>query len=147
MISHVLEAKLPEFFIFVWIQMSVVSGMFVPSAVAEPDIIASIGKNEGRSLVFVIDDPSIRAIKQAMLEPDGFQPLLHGSVLLLNPKEGEQVAIICLNDMLFDGIMVVIAVLDERILGFWVDFAESKKGKQEKNSNFQHWRFTINNII
>jgi len=62
-----LESKLPKLFAFVRIVFSMVSRMFVASAVAKPNIISFVGKHKTWGLIFVIDDPSIRTIKEPVL--------------------------------------------------------------------------------
>jgi hypothetical protein len=41
--------------------------MFVPSAIAHPDIVALIRQDEPWSPWLIINQPSVRAIKQAVL--------------------------------------------------------------------------------
>lgn len=42
-VSHILEGKLPEFCVLIGIESDMLSGVFVASAVAQPDIIALVG--------------------------------------------------------------------------------------------------------
>lgn len=61
-ISHMLEGKLPKFFIFIGVVFGVITRMFVASAVTEPYIIATVGEHKSWSFIFIIDDPSVRAV-------------------------------------------------------------------------------------
>ena len=108
-----LESKLPKLFAFVGIIFSMVSRMFVASAVAEPNIISFVGKHETWSLIFVIDNPSIRTIKKSVLQDDGFETLAYDRTFLLYPKNCEYISIFRDDSVFLDWILEVFAVVSK----------------------------------
>lgn len=71
-IGHVLEGKLPKFLIFIRVVLDMPTRVLVASTVAQPHIIACIGKHKSWCLVLVVDDPSVRRVQQPMLEDNRF---------------------------------------------------------------------------
>jgi hypothetical protein len=92
-VSHVLEGELPELLVLVRVVLGVVPGMFVPPAVAQPDIVAFVGEHEGWSLALVVDEPSIGAVQEAVLQNDGFEAWLDGGGLSLDAENGEHISV------------------------------------------------------
>ena len=119
-IGHVLECELPKLFAFIWVEFGMISRMFVTSAISKPNIISLICDHEGRSLVFVIDEPSIRTIKESMLKNNRFQPFLNDTIFPLNSEDGQDVSIISDNMVLLNGVIVEFAVVSEVELGLGV---------------------------
>lgn len=132
MVGHMLESEFPKLFILVGIQSSMISRMFVASAVSEPNIIPFVGQHEGRSFVFVIDDPSVGTVKESMLKKYWFEARLNCGIFLLDAEHGENISIVSGDFMSLDGIVVVLAVVCEIEFGLGVSTPDgdyhAKKG-------------------
>ena len=87
--------------------------MFIPSAISKPDIITSVGKDESRSLAFLIDDPCLRAIDKSMLKNDGFESFFDGASFPLDAVHGEDVSIFSDDLMRLNRIIKVFAVFND----------------------------------
>lgn len=112
-IGHVLEGEFPELFAFVWVKFSMVSRMFIPSTVAHPYVVSFVGQQKSRSFVLVVNQPSIRAIKQSMLEQDGLGTAFDDAIFSLDSEQSQNVTIFCGNEVLFNGVVVELAVIHE----------------------------------
>lgn len=116
-IGHMLEGKLPKLFVLVWVVLRMVPRVLVSSAVAQPHIVSLVRQHESRSLVFVIDQPCVRTIEEAMLQDDRLPSVLDLSALALYPKHSENVSILSDDPMSLHRIIVVLAVISKLQLG------------------------------
>ena len=87
--------------------------MFVAAAVAQPYIVTFIGQHEPRCLIFIVDDPGVRAVEESMLQEEGFKSLLDLCSFLLDAKEGEDVAVLSDDLVGLHWVVVVFAVIGE----------------------------------
>ena len=144
-VSHVLEWELPECCIFVWVQFSMSSWVFVSSAIAHPDIIPCVSKQEARGLILVVDKPGVWGIKKPMLKKHGFKPAFDCRPLFLDSKHFENISIIRDHIVGFCGVAEVFAVVQEVKLCFRVHFCSSQEGKDSQNEDesLVHGGFTI----
>ena len=100
--------------------------MLIASAVAHPNVITFVGQHEARSLVLVVNKPSIRAVEEPVLEEDGDEAqLFDGGVFLLDAVECIDIAVICNNVVSLDGVVEVFAVIQDLEFGLWVLFAHN----------------------
>lgn len=127
-----LEGELPELFALVRVQLDMPARMLVTSAVSQPDVEARIGQHEGRSLVFVVDEPCIRRIHQAMLQQNGFESFDHLGVFLLDTEYPQNVAVLGGDIMDLDGVVEVPAVVGEFELGLGVLFGPCHHRQHEQ---------------
>lgn len=113
-ISHVLERKLPECFVLVWVQFSVISRMLVSAVISHPHVEPFVSQDEPWCLILVVDKPSIRAVEEAVLKVDWSEAQLpDGAVLLLHSIESQNIAIVGRDIVSLDRVVKVLAVLHE----------------------------------
>jgi hypothetical protein len=87
--------------------------VLVASAIAQPDVIALIGKHKSGSLVFVIDKPTIRAVEKSVLENDWLEAVSNGTSLSLDSEHGENVSILGNHLVCLGRIIVEFAIVQE----------------------------------
>jgi hypothetical protein len=133
-IGHVLEGEFPEFGIFIGIEGGVVSGVFVTSIVSEPDVVAFVGEHEAWGFVFIIDEEGVAGVEEAVLQDDGLESGCDERIFFLNSEHSEDVAVFGFYKVFFNGIFVVLAVVDEGVLGLGVGGVDlGKGGKAQKD--------------
>ena len=120
-VSHVLEGKLPKLLIFIRIVFGVVPGVLIASTVAQPHIVPSVCEHEGRRLILIIDEPSVRTVDESVLENDRLQALSNGASLSLDSEHGEDVAVLGDHLMCLCRVVVVLAVGKELELSLRMD--------------------------
>lgn len=96
--------------------------MLVPSAVAQPDIVAGIGKDKPWRFVLLIDEPGIRGVQQPMLQDHRLQAFLYFRALLLDAEDFQDVAVLGYDVVGLGWVVEVAAVVEEGELCLWVDF-------------------------
>jgi hypothetical protein len=117
----------------------VISGVFVASIVSEPDVVALIGEHEAGSFVFIIDEEGVAGVKKAMLQDDGLESGRDERILFLNSEHSENVSIFGFDKVFFNGVFVVLAVVDEWVFGLRVsgldlgEESEGDEGQQESD--------------
>lgn len=109
-VSHVLEGKFPKLLVLVRIVLSVVPGVFVASAIAQPHIVALVGQHKGGCLVLIINDPSVRRVDETVLEDDWLEALLDGTPLLLYSEHCEDIAVLGDDLVRLSRVIVVFAI-------------------------------------
>jgi hypothetical protein len=72
--GHVLPGEVSEFWLFIWVEGGVVSGVVVSSHIAEPYVISQISHKKCRRLRFHIRDPRITRVQQSMLKVQNLPP-------------------------------------------------------------------------
>jgi len=112
-VSHVLKGELPKLFSFVWVVFSMISGVFVTSAIAQPHIVALIGKHKSWSFILVIEEPRIRTVKKAMLKQDWLEAISDDCIFLLDSEESQDVAVFSGNMMGLNRIVEEFAIVSE----------------------------------
>lgn len=69
--SEIIISESPELFLIsIRIVGSMVSGVTVASVVTEPNIVTSVSQNEGRSLIFRVNEESVRVVEETVLHED-----------------------------------------------------------------------------
>jgi hypothetical protein len=130
-VCHVLKSKLPKLFIFIGVIFGVIPRVFITSAVAQPDVIASICQHKCRCLVLIVDKPRVRTIKESMLEDDWFEAFSNNASFSLDSEHGEDIAILGDHFMGLDRIMIVFAVVHELKLCFRMRGVATCKQKRQ----------------
>lgn len=93
-ICHVLEGKLPKLLVFVGVELGVVAGVLVASAVSQPHVVPLVRQHKARRLVLVIHQPGVGTVEQTMLQDDGLESLPYRTALALDAEHGENVAVL-----------------------------------------------------
>lgn len=61
-VCHMLEGKLPKFFVFVGVELGVVARVLVASAVAQPHVVPLVRQHKTRRLVLVVHQPGVGTV-------------------------------------------------------------------------------------
>lgn len=141
-----LEGKLPKLFVLVRVVLGMVPRVFVPPAVAQPDVVALVGQHESRRFVFVVDKPGVRTVEQAMLQDDWLCPVLDLRALTLYPKHSENVSVLSDDPVSLHRIIVVLAVVSKLQLGLRMrTICNRQQRRQQKQQQIalHNWRFII----
>jgi len=111
-LTHVVEAEVPELLVAVRIQVLVVAREPVASCVVKPDIKTGICEEESHGLGSVAANASRRVQKPVLIQEDWFLLLLCvvflrvRALLAIDPEDGVDVAIFGDIYMLFEGIAI-----------------------------------------
>lgn len=128
-ICHMLEGKLPKLLVFVGVELGMVAGVFVASAVAQPHVVPLVRQHEARRFVLVIHQPGVGTVEQTMLQDDGFEPLPYRASLALDAEHGEDVSVLGGHLVGLGRIVEVLAVVQE--LEFGLGVCAEGEGKHE----------------
>lgn len=94
-----LEGELPKCCVLVRVQLGVLAGVLVSSAVAQPYIIVGISEDETGCFVLLVDEPGIRGIQQPMLQKHRLKSLFNYGCFLLDSEDSQNIAILSDNLM------------------------------------------------
>ena len=138
-----LESKFPELFVFIWVVFSMIARMLVSPAVSQPNIITLVSKQESWCFVFIINEPSIRGIKQAMLQNNRFESIPTLTTLSLYPKHRQDVSILSDYSVSLNRIVVKLTVISELKLGLRVGAFHNNQKSNGQQEIKLHWRLLI----
>jgi len=106
---HILPGEVPESRVGIRgvevDRVNVTKTVLVTSVIGDPDVVASVSNKEARSLFFVVDNEGVRRVEETMVEQNSGQATSDLGVLGLDSEEGEEISVISLDGVLFNGVV------------------------------------------
>ena len=107
------------------------SGVLIPTTVAQPNIISSISQHKSGSFVFIIDNPSIRGVNESMLQENRFKAIFNLGSFLLYSENPQNISILSCDIVVLNWIVEVPAIVSEIELGLGVLLPQTYQHSQE----------------